>query len=81
MRSKQLELDLMHIKTVHNKSINNQTETKEKTTTLTADLIAQVEVTIGHLIRGVDPLLIQGVVDHHLEEEAHPQVLEEETNK
>ena len=81
MKSKQLELDLMNIKTVHNKSINNQTETKETTTTLATDLVAQAEVTVGHLIRGVDPLLIQGVVDHHPEEEARPQVLEEETNE
>ena len=80
MKSKQLELDLMNIKTVHNKLIKNQTETKEITITLAADLITQAEVKVGHIIRGVDPLLTQGVVDHRLEEEARPQVLEEETN-
>ena len=80
MKSKQLELDLMNIKTVHNKLIKNQTETKEITITLAADLITQAEVTVDHIIRGVDLLLIQGVVDHRLEEEARPQVLEEETN-
>ena len=80
MKSKQLELDLMNIKTVHNKLIKNQTETKEITITLAADLITQAEVTVGHIIRGVDLLLTQGVVDHRLEEEARPQVLEEETN-
>ena len=80
MKSKQLELDLMNIKIVHNKLINNQTETKEITTTLSVDLITQVEVIIGHIIRGVDPLLIQGAVDRRLGEEAHPLMLEEETN-
>ena len=55
-------------------------ETKEITITLATVLITQVEVTIDLIIRGVDLLLIQGVVDHRLEEEARPQVLEEETN-